>query len=104
MEPEQHYNPNIIKFLGYIPFDCPDDTVGRLAWYKRAMGLTLIELGQQMCRHPDQLQEWLSGTRYPFRSSREKIELFLENQKIFLLPEKNYGHITLPDDSMPFPG
>jgi hypothetical protein len=28
----------------------------------------------------------------------------LENQKIFLLPEKNYGHITLPDDSMPFRG
>lgn len=23
----------IIKFLGYIPFDCPDDIVGRLAVY-----------------------------------------------------------------------
>lgn len=22
VEPEQYYNPNIIKFLGYIPFDC----------------------------------------------------------------------------------
>ena len=21
VEPEQHYNPNIIEFLGYIPFD-----------------------------------------------------------------------------------
>lgn len=88
VEPEQHYNPNIIKFLGYIPFDCPDDTVGRLAWYKRANGLTLNELGQQMQRHPDQLQEWLSGTRYPFRKSRDRIELFLENQKIFLQPRK----------------
>ena len=34
VEPEQHHNPKIIKFLGDIPFDCPDDTVGRLAWYK----------------------------------------------------------------------
>jgi transcriptional regulator with XRE-family HTH domain len=88
VEPEQHYNPKIIKFLGYIPFDCPDDTVGRLAWYKRTNGLTLNELGQQMQRHPDQLQEWLSGTRFPFRKSRDRIELFLEHQKIFLLPEK----------------
>ena len=53
-EPELQYNPRIIKFLGYIPFDCPDDTVGRLAWYKEVNGLTLIELGKQMGRHPDQ--------------------------------------------------
>ena len=26
VEPEQHNNPKIIKFSGYIPFDCPDDT------------------------------------------------------------------------------
>jgi transcriptional regulator with XRE-family HTH domain len=87
-EPELHYNPNIIRFLGYIPFDCPDDTVGRLAWYKRANGLTLNELGQQMQRHPDQLQEWLSATRIPFRKSQDRIEQFLKNQKTFLLPEK----------------
>lgn len=30
-EPEQQYNPKIIKFLGYIPFGCPDNIVGRLA-------------------------------------------------------------------------
>ncbi len=48
VEPEQHYNPNVIKFLGYIPFDCPDDTVGRVVLYKRANGLTLNERGQQM--------------------------------------------------------
>ena len=53
-DPELHYNPRIIKFLGYIPFDCPDDTVGRLSWYKKAHGFTLIELGKQMNLHPDQ--------------------------------------------------
>jgi DNA-binding XRE family transcriptional regulator len=31
VEPEQHYNPKIIEFLRYIPFDCPDDTAGRLS-------------------------------------------------------------------------
>ena len=51
VEPEQHYNPKIIKFLGYIPFDCPDDTVGRPAWYKRAMGMNLDHLGEAMGRY-----------------------------------------------------
>ena len=47
-EPELHYNPRIIKFLGYIPFDCPDDTVWRLGRYKRAMGMNLDLLGEAM--------------------------------------------------------
>ena len=38
-EPELHYNPKIIEFLGYIPFDCPDDTVGRFSWCKKAQVL-----------------------------------------------------------------
>lgn len=88
VEPELQYNPRIIKFLGYIPFDCPDDTVGRLAWYKRAMGMNLDHLGEAMGRDPEQLSDWLSGRHNPFRKNREKIELFLENQKTFLLPEK----------------
>ena len=29
VEPEKHYNPNIIKFLGSIPFDCPEGTASR---------------------------------------------------------------------------
>ena len=87
VEPELHYNPKIIKFLGYIPFDCPDDTVGRLAWYKRAMGMNLDNLGEAMGRDPEQLSDWLSGRHYPFRKNREKIELFLESQKMFYLPE-----------------
>ena len=88
VEPEQHYNPKIIKFLGYIPFDCPDDTVGRLAWYKRAMGMNLDHLGEAMGRDPEQLSDWLSGRHNPFRKNREKIELFLVNQKTFLLSGK----------------
>ena len=87
-EPELQYNPRIIKFLGYIPFDCPDDTVGRLAWYKRAMGMNFDHLGEAMGRDPEQLSDWLSGRHNPFRKNREKIELFLQNQKTFLLTEK----------------
>jgi transcriptional regulator with XRE-family HTH domain len=80
-EPELQYNPKIINFLGYIPFDCPDDTVGRLAWYKRAMGMNLDHLGEAMGRDPEQLSDWLSGRHNPFRKNREKIERFLEKQE-----------------------
>ena len=30
--------PKIIEFLGYVPFECPDDPVGKLAYYKRVNG------------------------------------------------------------------
>jgi len=79
-EPELQYNPSIIKFLGYIPFDCPDDTVGRLAWYKRAMGMNLDILGEAMGRDPEQLSDWLSGRHHPSKHNREIIERFLKEQ------------------------
>lgn len=81
-EPEQKYNPRIINFLGYIPFDCPDDIMGRLAWYKRFNGLSLPELGRRMNRHPDQLRGWLSGERRPFARNIESIEQFLGNDNL----------------------
>ena len=87
-EPELDYNPKIIEFLGYIPFDCPDDTVGRLAWYKRANGMSLDCLGEVMGRDPEQLSDWLSGRCYPFKKNREKIERFLEERDSLLLVEK----------------
>ncbi|QEM66770.1 helix-turn-helix domain-containing protein [Geobacter sp. FeAm09] len=79
IEPEQQYSPKIINFLGYIPFECPGDIMGRLAWYKRVNGLSLPELGRRMNQHPDQLRDWLGGGRRPLRKNIEKIEQFLEN-------------------------
>ena len=79
-DPELQYNPSIIKFLGYIPFDCPDDTVGRLAWYKRARGMNFDDLGEIMGRDQEQLSDWLTGRHHPFKKNREKIERFLEEQ------------------------
>lgn len=47
---------------------------------KKVNGLALIERGQQMNRHPDQLQEWLNGMRRPFNKSLEMIKRFLAEQ------------------------
>jgi transcriptional regulator with XRE-family HTH domain len=78
-EPELQYNPKIIEFLGYVPFECPNDTIGQLAWYRRVQGLTVVALGTRMKIHPDQLYEWLSATRKPFNKSLQKIERFLKS-------------------------
>lgn len=72
-EPELQYKPRIINFLGDVPFDCLDDTVGRLGWYKRAMGMNLDHLGEAMGRDPEQLSDWLNVKHYPFTKNWEKI-------------------------------
>jgi hypothetical protein len=51
------------------------------------MGMNLDLLGEAMGRDPEQLSDWLSGLYYPFRKNRERIGMFLGNQKTFLLPE-----------------
>ena len=66
-----------VNVYSYYPFECPDDTVGRLAWYKRAMGMNLDLLGEAMGRDPEQLSDWLSGRHNPLRKNREMIERFL---------------------------
>lgn len=66
--------------------------MGRLAWYKRAMGMNLDHLGEAMGRDPEQLADWLSGRHNPFRKNREKIDLFLKNHEAFLLAEKKSHH------------
>ncbi len=74
-KPELQYNPRIIKFLGYIPFDCPGDTVGRLAWYKRTMGMNLDHLGEAMSRDQEQLSDWLSGRHNPWMMRPTRLQI-----------------------------
>lgn len=59
--PEPHYNPKLIKFPGHIPFDCPEDTVGRLAWYKKSMEMNLDQPGEIVGRAPEQVPDRLSS-------------------------------------------
>lgn len=69
--------PKIIEFLGYVPFEYPNDTIGRLAWFKKTRGLSLKGLSEMMGRDPEQLHAWLNGEHKPFRKNLEKIEGFL---------------------------
>ncbi len=69
--------PKVIEFLGYNPIPCPEDLMGRLAWYKLVKGLSLEQLGAEMGRDPEQLSDWLSGRHKPSMLNRKIIGQFL---------------------------
>lgn len=35
-EPKLIHIPAVLSFLGYVPWECPDDPVGRLAYLRRS--------------------------------------------------------------------
>jgi len=76
-EPELRHMPAVIRFLGYVPFPCPDDPVGRLRYYKLVNGLSYERLGAVMGRDPEQLTDWLSGRTIPSKNNIEKMRNFL---------------------------
>jgi transcriptional regulator with XRE-family HTH domain len=78
VEPEVAHVPQIIQFLGYVPFDCPEDPIGRLAYFKKVKGLSYSRLGKLMGRGPEQLTHWMTGRNMPGSKSLKMIEQFLK--------------------------
>lgn len=76
-EPELIHIPAVLAFLGYVPWACPDDPVGRLAHFKKVKGLSLRRLGPVMGRDPEQLADWLTGRHEPIERNRQMIADFL---------------------------
>lgn len=77
-EPELIHIPKIIEFLGYVPFECPDDPIGKLKYFKQSKGLSFERLGELMGRDPEQLTDWLSGRNAPIERNRRIIAKFLD--------------------------
>jgi hypothetical protein len=67
----------LFQFLGYTPFECPGDILGRLSYFKRIKGLTFRGLGELMGRDHEQLANWLSFQKKPCRRNLESINQFL---------------------------
>lgn len=38
---ERKHIPKIIEFIGYVPFECPEDTIGRLKYLMDCLSETL---------------------------------------------------------------
>jgi len=79
-EPELIHIPKIIKFLGYVPFECPDDLLGRLRYYKLINGMSFERLGAAMGRDPEQLVDWMSNGMKPCKRNVQFIEIFLKKK------------------------
>ncbi|MCK9418234.1 MAG: helix-turn-helix domain-containing protein [Nitrospirae bacterium] len=77
-EPELRHIPKIIEFLGYVPFDGPDDLFGRLRYFKKVHGMSFDRLGVAMGRDPEQLVDWLSNGMKPCKRNKEFICSFLK--------------------------
>lgn len=77
-EPELRHMPKIVEFLGYVPFECPEeDTIGKLKYFKQMNGLSYERLGEIMGRNPEQLMDWLSGRIKPCEKNIQNILNFL---------------------------
>ena len=87
IEPELRHMPKVIRFLGYVPFPCPEDLIGRLKHFKLVNGLSYERLGAAMGRDPEQLTDWMSGRMRPSRKNLEKIRNFLQGRLDKAQPE-----------------
>jgi transcriptional regulator with XRE-family HTH domain len=78
-EPEIRHMPKIIKFLGYIPFECPDeeDVLGMLRYFKLVNGLSYRKLGRLMNKDPMQVRDWCSGRTKPCKRNIQGVVVFL---------------------------
>ncbi len=79
-EPELRCLPAIIRFLGYVPFECPGDSLGRLRYFKLINGLSYERLGALMNRDPEQLTDWMSNGVKPCKKNFAKIKEFLKGR------------------------
>ncbi len=76
-EPELRSMPKIIEFLGYVPFECPDDPLGKLRYFKRVNGLSFKRLGVLMGKDHEQLEDWFKEKYKPCKRNIESIVQFL---------------------------
>ncbi len=74
--------PKIIEFLGYVPFECPENPVGKLRYFKLVKGLSYERLGKLMDRDPKQLMDWLSGRPKPCNKNLREIVSFLSKPRV----------------------
>jgi len=77
VEPELRHIPSIVTFLGYVPFDMPENPIEKLRYLKRLRGLSYERLGKLIKKSPEQLTDWLSGRVSPCKRNVQRIETFL---------------------------
>jgi len=81
-KPRLSYLPGIIAFLGYNPAPKEPRTLGeKLLRYRQERGLTQKDLARQIGIDPGTLSRMEGGRERSFRSTLEKVSLFLRVQR-----------------------
>ena len=78
-EPEIRHYPKIIEFLGYVPFEIPDnaDPLNRLNRFRLLNGFSYKRLSELTGIDETQLSEWIRGIHRPSGRSVLRIERFI---------------------------
>lgn len=79
-QPSLKHFPNLIAFLGHVPFDCESDLLGRIRYYKTVHGLSLEALAHELRINESTVTGWLAGKHHPNAKSVEQIEAFLRTK------------------------
>lgn len=76
--PQVRYFPRIIDFLGYYPYDVPDNTTGQLVAARHHLGLSQKQLAKRLDIDPATLAGWEVGRRTPGKKYQERINELLK--------------------------
>ena len=79
--PRHSYNPAIVKFLGYWPYDIPARNLGQQIVTKRTkLGLSQKELAHHLGVDPSTLGRWEHNGGQPLLKHRKRLMAFLSSQ------------------------
>lgn len=81
-QPSLKHLPSLITFLGYVPFDCEPDPLGRMRYYKKVYGLSMETLARELGMNESTVTGWLAGKHQPNANSVERIEAFLRTKAL----------------------
>lgn len=81
-QPSLTHLPSLITFLGYVPFDCEPDPLGRMRYHKKVSGLSMDTLARELGVHASTVSGWLAGTHQPTAQSMERIEAFVRTKAL----------------------
>jgi len=77
-QPQIHYLPRILKFLGYDPFPAPLSLVDKMHGARRTLGVTQKAFAQRLEVDPGTLRYWERGKRQPSKKLARRIEVCFE--------------------------
>ena len=79
--PKVYLLPKITEFLGYVPFEPPNETIGyKIKSYRKEYGLSQRRLAKLWGVDQTTIRDWENGKHKPIEKMKKKVtELLLKN-------------------------